>query len=334
MFVGYFVWSVVDEAGSGATWIWEPLTPLALRSPLAFVAVVVIALVGTVASIAIAFRYAASWSERFTRLPVGWLVMVISDVVRYLADRVYWEELHVALRETLENNRAQARSEVVVVAHSLGSVIAVDHLRCFPEEFPSAPITLVTMGSPLKRIIGPFFPSTYGAPLQVRAEIVRRHPIFRWLNVYRPFDPIGASLFGSRSRTDRSTRQYRRLMPWAAHTGYWGDEPVLRVAVDALRHVEFIQGVGERPGQSCAPPQHNPVFSVRLRRNIARTATSLCVVYPSLMIAAMPMILANWPIRRMVIMMGLTLMMSLPAKRLLYPYFMSIVGLPSGRGNI
>lgn len=86
MALAILIWVVIDRGTGSTTSIWHPVTPLALHHPVIFVAVVVLAMVGAVAIVALTVRYVVRAAERETRLPLGWLLMVVSDVVRYLGE--------------------------------------------------------------------------------------------------------------------------------------------------------------------------------------------------------------------------------------------------------
>lgn len=96
-------------------------------------------------------------------------------------------------------------------------------------------VVLISMGSPYRRLFVRFFPGVlfHLDPTETANAIAARVQRLRWLNVYRPWDYIGASLGLTRSGVglDRSTRQWSRL---EGHGNYWGDNRVLEVIEDAL----------------------------------------------------------------------------------------------------
>jgi hypothetical protein len=84
---------------------------------------------------------------------------------------------------------------VMLVGHSLGSVIAADYLRVNAQRLSSASnVILVTLGSPLARLLHRFFPFIYPRPVDLLANVKSLLPGFLWLNTFRPFDPIGGRL--------------------------------------------------------------------------------------------------------------------------------------------
>ena len=185
LFAAALSFTLADSFGDRMSPVLDLLTPAAIRSPVRLVVLVVAVLVVVVGATVLGIRRALIFTDTGARAPLGWVLMVVSDIVRYLADRGYWTALHNDFAELLARNGAPTRAEIVLVAHSLGTVIAVDHLRCFPDQFPSASITLVTMGSPLRRIVARFFPDRYDCPGKLHAQIANQYEKFRWLNIYR-----------------------------------------------------------------------------------------------------------------------------------------------------
>jgi hypothetical protein len=108
---------------------------------------------------------------------------------------------------------------LVVVAHSQGTVIAVDALRERPST-PNLRPDLITMGSPLDSLYARFFPGQFdGVITQVRAGVTG------WLNVFRADDEVGRRL-GS-GVTDLP-------IAGSGHVGYWSDPEVARVLVPRI----------------------------------------------------------------------------------------------------
>ena len=99
---------------------------------------------------------------------------------------------------------------LVVVAHSQGTVIAVDALR---RPTNVSQVDLLTMGSPLSSLYARFFPVGFG-------EFVRdaRPKAKSWLNLYRKDDYVGRGLGGVNNQQIAGT----------GHEGYWTDPCVLK----------------------------------------------------------------------------------------------------------
>src|SRR5262249_24118119 len=125
---------------------------------------------------------------------------------------------------------------LIIVAHSLGTVIALDYLGNWRCHDSGRDVALVTMGSPYRRYFLTWLPGVlFDESLEnTVGRTAARYHSFRWVNVYRPWDYIGTSLGLTRSGlgTDQSTRQRLRLN---GHAGYWADDTVLAIVATALR---------------------------------------------------------------------------------------------------
>jgi len=202
----------------------------------------------------------------------GIVVKILLDIVRYLGDPAYRLSLLDGLDERLEQCRQSQGPEgqTVIVAHSLGSVIAVDSLLNSNAWRRSDDVCLVTMGSPLRRIFQRFFPALLfpDSTAATAKAIAARLGSFRWINVHRPLDYIGTSIGLSKARigVDASTRQFDR-----AHADYWtdrGDDRVLSTVMDAAEAVEPVasaHAAGPRHDYQIPNPPRRESLVERLR---------------------------------------------------------------------
>jgi hypothetical protein len=141
---------------------------------------------------------------------------VISDIVRYLGDPEYRARIHAGLLVELER---LGRRPVVIVAHSLGSVIAVDSLLAHPDAWSRFPaLRLLTCGSPLKRLFHRFFPATYPTPEAMLCMLRQNYTDVVWANAYRPLDYVGGHLGRLSEITEMRLPQRYRF-----HIAYWTD---------------------------------------------------------------------------------------------------------------
>jgi len=101
------------------------------------------------------------------------------------------QALVVRLRELLHFVHARHGVPVVVVGHSLGSIIALSALDDWQPEQEVPWIYLITMGNPLTLLMK-FFPHLYGQDRSRGGWNL--HCVCRWLNLYRAGDPIGRKL--------------------------------------------------------------------------------------------------------------------------------------------
>lgn len=134
-------------------------------------------------------RYAASWvAEKFSldgRLTELFIRVFFREVAIYLA---YVDSpARAAVREEVAARIARHRPRVVL-AHSLGSVVAYEALHAYPELQVEL---LVTMGSPLALPHGVYDrlnPAPTGVP---PARLgVRPASVARWVNIADPGDPV------------------------------------------------------------------------------------------------------------------------------------------------
>lgn len=141
------------------------------------------------------------------------------DLPLYLGS-TYGEQIRQIAREKIQT-AAQQAGGVVVVGHSLGSVIAHDVVAQLLAESNPPPIqALVTMGSPLEWV------------LDLRKEnpvVFPRFQSLKWVNFYNVDDPIplkkGLKLAAfpdiENVGIDAHTKE-----PLAAHSAYWANETV------------------------------------------------------------------------------------------------------------
>lgn len=134
---------------------------------------------------------------------------VVGDVIFYAAPTRMNGDVPRLLQRRLSallDHARRTHGNVLVVAHSQGSVIALETISGRPD---ADQIGLLTMGSPIRSLYQRFL----GLTLHGLGE---RSPA-RWVNLYRDGDPIGGPIDGPAE--DRS------LGP-GGHTGYW-DDPLL-----------------------------------------------------------------------------------------------------------
>jgi hypothetical protein len=176
-----------------------------------------------------------------TQLLLGPSLKVLLDIFRYIGEPGYRDTLQKELDEVLDSSQD---ASIIIVAHSLGSVIAVDSLLNSGVWNNRHSVVLITMGSPLRRFFFRFFPGLLFPPsaCQIGRNISSRIGNFRWINVYRPFDQIGASLGLSREDAGKDVRVPRWTRVLRAHTGYFSD-PAVRAATNAsLAKSETFKG--------------------------------------------------------------------------------------------
>ncbi len=123
----------------------------------------------------------------------GAVLKVLLDIFHYISDPAYRVRIQEFVDHCVEElcHRFEP-TEVVLVGHSLGSVIIVDSLL-HSHKWLDKRITLITVGSPLRRFFFRFFPGLYipATAGKCADDIARRLREFRWINAYRRLDYIG-----------------------------------------------------------------------------------------------------------------------------------------------
>lgn len=164
-----------------------------------------------------------------SRFGADWFVgpiKVVLDIFRYLGNPPYRKDILEKL-DAFVVDKSSGSASLVVVAHSLGSVIALDYLlnECKPAS--DRDVWLLTMGSPYRRFFLSLFPRLlfYRKTSTTATVIAKKFRSFHWLNIYRPWDPIGKSLGLCKALAglDVDTEQWRRPN---GHGNYWKDPVV------------------------------------------------------------------------------------------------------------
>jgi hypothetical protein len=167
-------------------------------------------------------------------LPIGTIAKLMADIVRYIGLPSYRSPLVQQLSRHVQELRLDEHSELLLLTHSLGTVIAVDYLAQLPPEILEVKrVTLVTMGSPLHRYFCRFFPGIYPSPMAFDAFFCANIPAFRWVNIYRKNDPVGSTL---EAPTDGivNCETGEELGMFAAHSNHFSSSPVYRCLEECI----------------------------------------------------------------------------------------------------
>jgi hypothetical protein len=179
-----------------------------------------------------------------------WFGNLLRDVVHYLgtgtgghplSDR---EATRRALATAIKDLRDLATvARVVIVCHSLGSVVVADWLlNVTPAGEPgrTVPIDLVTAGSPIRRLIVRLLPHRLPKPRELRRQLATGPlPVVRWFNVYRPLDFVGTRLLSGDACRDAERGILecplvpRWHWPWG-HSNYWADPRFTRLVAERV----------------------------------------------------------------------------------------------------
>jgi hypothetical protein len=175
-------------------------------------------------------------------------VKVLLDIFRYLAESTYRSKILIALGDEINNELSNSNSkDFVILAHSLGTVIALDMLINGGCEWSDKNVTLITMGSPLKRFFIRFFPGIlFPSDINEIASLsAQKLSSFKWINIYRPFDYIGTSLgFSSLCQAkDVSTGQWWKIL--SSHSNYWYEKNGNHVSRKIIKELKSIKPIGK-----------------------------------------------------------------------------------------
>ena len=95
----------------------------------------------------------------------------VFDVVRYLGDCQMRHFVHEQLKKKVGEFPHSETDRIIVAAHSLGSLVAVDSILSHPDVWSGfGRIDLVTGGSPLHRLLWRFFPMRTLEPASSRSS--------------------------------------------------------------------------------------------------------------------------------------------------------------------
>jgi len=147
------------------------------------------------------------------------------DVLLYITEPNYRDEILASILTKLEHaNPQKSQQKLVLIGHSLGSVIAADLVCCGALRDRCCELLLVTAGSPIRRMFQGLLPGHLLPPDSISIiKRAREQFSFRWLNYYRPFDGIGARLGLPEEDYCHEVRSPLIRGPLSSHIGYWGE---------------------------------------------------------------------------------------------------------------
>jgi len=183
-------------------------------------------------------------------MAAAWLGNLLRDVVHYLGTQASGRPLgdHETTRRALgrvieEQRHLPTLSRLVIVCHSLGTVVVTDLLRSMGQARDSGrtvPIDLVTAGSPIRRLIVRLLPHRLPKPIELRRELAEGAlPVARWFNAYRPLDFVGMRLVSGDACRDpehgilECPLVPRWQWPWG-HSNYWADRRFTQLVVERV----------------------------------------------------------------------------------------------------
>jgi len=208
-----------------------------------------------------------------TALVRWFLIQYVGDVAAYVqpqvVDRFY--ELRKEIKKSVWTTanavyREEEYRDIIMVGHSLGSVVAYDVLNLLLTDHKLNPGTmpevagrtrlLLTFGSPLDKTA--FIFAAQGTGTEAREAISASfQPLItdeqvrpRWVNIYSRWDIISGSLdyYDRKDRSNRNAveniRDTKATTLLAAHVEYWRNDKLFETLVEAL---------APPPGQGATP---------------------------------------------------------------------------------
>ncbi|MBB5084150.1 hypothetical protein [Nonomuraea endophytica] len=133
-----------------------------------------------------------AYSDNGLRRTVGILWDICTfwpRAIHPLAPPCYTERVIPDLLSRLRTLAPGDTDRVLLSGHSQGSVIAVAAIMQLPPQMKKR-VSLLTHGSPLRRLYAAFFPAYFGP--DCLKEVARE---VKWINLYRRSDPIGGPIF-------------------------------------------------------------------------------------------------------------------------------------------
>lgn len=180
----------------------------------------------------------------------------VGDIVAYQvtpSSRVVYDAVHACVDEALAALAVRApEAPLIVVAHSLGSVIAADHFydlhkgrrhKATPLERGETLTSFYTLGSPIALWMERF--GDFSRPVEIPGK-TSDDPVIaaaaEWINFYDADDVLAFPLKGLSADYDKAVDEDRSVsvgafplgMSPVSHVAYWNDKAVLRPIANSL----------------------------------------------------------------------------------------------------
>jgi len=158
------------------------------------------------------------------------------DVAFYVKNAEQRAIVEGHLRQILESvTTSFSSADVLLVTHSLGSVVASHCLLKSGNSLAKAKLTLVTLGSPIRKM-SRIFKSVVSCPEELVARYMVNSVPKRWVNLWRDFDIIGTSLF---KRAPGLVSE--KSLGIGGHRNYWSDARLWYEMAELLQSVEVTR---------------------------------------------------------------------------------------------
>jgi len=190
-------------------------------------------------------RLTNNHSLRYKRLR-RFFIEYLGDVLAYEGGEQYRQAIHQRMQESLASflplYEAHRDCPLIVIGHSLGSIIALDFLKQHGAPFLSHLCGIVTLGSPLA--LWSLQDKDYGQPLTFPGESLSstHQSLARWINIYDKDDVIAYPLKPINAHFNQSVSEDIQInvggpfTSWNpfSHQGYWQNREVHRVIATLL----------------------------------------------------------------------------------------------------
>lgn len=171
----------------------------------------------------------------------GPILKIFLDIFRYVSEEEYRNNILRTCDEILGECFQRKNANIIIVSHSLGTVIMTDYLLNYNNRQVLNQLTFITMGSPLKRFFFRFFPNLcFPSSAESTFNILcKQYQSFRWINIYRPFDQVGAkiNLPNTAYTSEINSKQFKGY--FGSHINYFSDPLIRDILIDALNKIKF-----------------------------------------------------------------------------------------------
>jgi hypothetical protein len=161
------------------------------------------------------------------------------DEPKYSVRNDIFDRMSKTLSYACDHKESDDANELIIVAHSQGTVIASDWLAIHNKEIGEikshfSKITLVTMGSPLTHLYQHYFPKQY-QPEKIDKNYPDWESLFtgkiveRWINIFRIDDYIGTHINTPATISNGKTFVENHDIKYGGHTGYFTDNRVMEI---------------------------------------------------------------------------------------------------------
>lgn len=208
------------------------------------------------------------------------IMRIASDIFLYIYGYLDNHTNLISYQNNLQQNfqsqfeNINPNKKLIFITHSLGTLITLDFFKNIKDKHSDSDILFVTMGSPINRLIARFFPKI------IDFDNLNEFKNIKWLNIYRPFDPIGTELNCDfiEEIENVNTKQNGRIIK--AHTDYWGDKMVLDAIISKGSMCKPLNISSYKASQYKSPMFFNSAFYKKIRIGFSfLIALSLSLTY-------------------------------------------------------